>query len=94
MKTTFDMNMDNNKLWHGTLEVRGTRARLEFDQSFGTFTDFHDIEDLANYLLSAVEVMRHNGSCSDCGGKGYTFLGIERINCRKCLAQGVSISVN
>jgi hypothetical protein len=73
---------------HGTLEVRGTRARLAIGRSFGAFIDANDVEHLATLLQSAVDTMRHNGSCGDCGGKGFSMLNNDRVDCERCFAQG------
>lgn len=87
------MNTDDKHPVHGTLEVRATRARLAIGQTLGVFTDATDVERLARLLQSAADMMRHNGSCPDCGGKGYLFLDEGRVDCERCGAQGIIVPI-
>lgn len=85
----FEMNTDDAYPVHGTLEVRGTRVRLDIGRTVGAFTDANDVEHLARLLASAASAMRHNGSCPDCGGKGYSVIDASRVDCHRCSSQGV-----
>lgn len=89
MRSEFTMSTDDHYPIRGTLEVRGTRARLEIGSAFGVFTDANEVERLANLIHKAAAHMRSNGSCPDCGGKGFATVDGCVCECKRCQAQGV-----